>query len=99
MSTEPSSRPVFSQQLILSPLFTRVRGRAILRSSSNGDSRKFAVASYPSSARVRASGRGEAFINGHLADALQTCACYATSVTLRGGGLTSFFLRPTENRR
>src|SRR5215211_5075590 len=93
MSTEPSSRPVFSQQRILSPLFTRVRGetvrkvpevsttqpyrlskqlisdhfglripakatlrasiapfsdslgRVILRSSSNGISRKFRIAS------------------------------------------------------
>src|SRR5215218_3228321 len=43
MSTEPSSRPVFSQQLILSPLFSRVRGRGILRTSPFGDSRKFAA--------------------------------------------------------
>src|SRR5215208_2905901 len=40
MSTEPSSRPVFSQQLILSPLFTGVLGRGILRSSHSGHSPK-----------------------------------------------------------
>src|SRR5215213_1186023 len=34
MGTEPSLRPVFSQQLILSPLFTGVRGREILGSSA-----------------------------------------------------------------
>src|SRR5215211_6899110 len=33
MGTESSSRPAFTQQLILSPLFTRVPGRLILRSS------------------------------------------------------------------
>src|SRR5215204_4415567 len=33
MGTEPSSRPVFSQRLILSPLFTEVRGRKILKTS------------------------------------------------------------------
>src|SRR5829696_3917773 len=33
MGTEPSSRPVFTQRLILSPLFTEVRGRKILKTS------------------------------------------------------------------
>src|SRR5215211_1004191 len=35
MGTEPSSRPAFSQQLILSPLFSGVRGRCILGRSGN----------------------------------------------------------------
>src|SRR5918994_1642429 len=41
MSTEPSSRPIFSQQLILSPLFTGLRGRVVLRTSQTRSSKKF----------------------------------------------------------
>jgi hypothetical protein len=42
------------------------------------------------------SGWGDAFKDGHLADASHLHACYATSVTLRSGGLTPFFLRPLD---
>jgi hypothetical protein len=41
MGTEPSSRPVLPQRLILSPLFTRVCGIGVLRTSPFGHSRKF----------------------------------------------------------
>src|SRR5215213_9500584 len=43
MGTEPSSRPVLAQRLILSPLFTGVRGIVIPRTSPYPDSRKFVV--------------------------------------------------------
>src|SRR5215208_5077016 len=43
---------------------------------------------------LRSSTKATAQKNGHLADAPQPHACYVTSVTLRGGGLTPFFLRP-----
>jgi|SRR5215208_4888048 len=45
---------------------------------------------------LRSSTKATAQKNGHLADAPQPPACYVTSVTLRGGGLTPIFLRPTK---
>src|SRR5215208_110345 len=52
--------------------------------------------SIPSSALLAVSGWGAAFIYGHLADVPQPQACYATSVTLRGGGLTAFLPPPPK---
>src|SRR5215216_734133 len=75
-------------------LFTRVRGRRILRTSLFGDSQKFKFVSNG----VLGSSRPE-IATWHtkivqMADAPH--ACYATSVTLRGGVLSPFFLRPTK---